>query len=262
MKIAINRFMAAEAPSRRRPSTSVIRVHGNEGGGRLLRGKSFCDPEESIGFYSTTVGSRETGPVANMAATGILTSRDGIRAFGQEMSSRMNDAKVHATGVPSKGLLSDLLRCGIQKLSSTSDYIRDKAQHIQNVYDQTMKQYGQALLCLTEHSGGCLDGVQAYNLLSPEVRSNSIINTTGGAYMRSSDQGYRKVRDYINNADIVPMTNISPVLLNRGGNVIRTGYKSSGCLSPIRDHLISSPGYQEVLKRISEENLEMETKYR
>ena len=107
MKIVINRFMAAEAPSQQQPSTSVIRVHGNEGGGRLLQGKSFCDPEESIGFYSTTVGSRETGPVANMTATRILTSCDGIRTFGQEvlLRRRFRLAQTPDTSLPNSPFL-------------------------------------------------------------------------------------------------------------------------------------------------------------
>ena len=170
-------------------------------------------------------------------------------------SALQKSARVHATGVPSKGAINDLIRCASQKLGFTPSHIHDKVEHIENIYDKTTGQYREALLLLTEHSGGCLDGVGAYQFLSDEIRSNSIVNTIGGAYMRSSGEGYREARDYINDLDIVPMTNIRAVVLGQGGNVIRTGYKSSGCLSPIRDHLISSPGYQEVLQEICDSYL-------
>ena len=243
------------------PSSNPLRM-GMKAYGRFLQGKSLLDPEDSIGFYATTVGSRDTGPVTHVSATGILTNCEGIRAFGQDLSDRMNGARVHATGVPSKGAINDLIRCAMQKLGFTPSHIHDKVEHIENLYDKSMEQYGEALLLLTEHSGGCLDGVGAYQFLSDEIRSNSIVNTIGGAYMRSSDEGYRETYDYINNLDIVPMTNIRAVVLGQGGNVIRTGYKSSGCLSPIKDHLISSPGYQKVLQDISEQYLEFEESYR
>ncbi|CRX37706.1 RHS repeat-associated core domain-containing protein [Estrella lausannensis] len=223
-----------------------------EGAGRVLQGKEFHHEyvrSDPIGHG--TVGTREIPGKVRVATTGMNANDPNAQILAHSASQAMDGAKWEWFCSRSKGFLSDGLVAVHEMVGIETTAVKEFANYLMEKYT-AMKQAGYSspvieILC---HSRGGLETYRALKLLPAEIRACVSVYTIGSAYAVPKGD-LRSAVNYVNPRDIVPKIT-SPFCAGNGAEVVSTGWESDNFFGMITDHFVTSEGYQQAIKDISE----------
>lgn len=153
----------------------------------------------------TYEGTTESKKYIHYLVNGINTTRQEFMAMIKEMSDQNGGVPVHYTYNGSKGIMTDLLECGAQKLGIMMPPDQKMKDHVTQLIDQNGGVESDVKVLMLAHSqGGMLAGNLAYNL-APEYTSKIHLRTIGSASI-VSDKRFGSVHNFVSRLDGVPLT--------------------------------------------------------
>lgn len=199
------------------------------------------------------MGAQDPKGRTHHLTNGICTSYEEFMKQVEQYQRDNKGVEVHYVYNGSKGLVTDLLECGAQKLGIQTDADRAFVKHINN----TVQIYGpnNRMLVSAHSQGGMIVG-NSLNHLAPEVRSKMHVRTIGSASMISNKHNLASIVNYVSKTDIVPLTD--PIGHIKG----LIGKTNISYMNPqtwmIPDHFIEGATYKKAIHRIREDFTSLE----
>ncbi|MBI3901096.1 MAG: RHS repeat-associated core domain-containing protein, partial [Chlamydiia bacterium] len=135
-------------------------------------------------------------------ANGMLTSRDDAIKQAEYISRTHGGVHVDLFYHGTEGLIMDLIGCGLSKLGMPTSYNRMCANYYQNQLRENPNHYFTSSV----HSRGGIQMMNTGRLLSSSQRQHIDVLAYGSATL--IPRGYfRTAKNYVNNLDMVTMTN-------------------------------------------------------
>ena len=182
---------------------------------------------------------------------GIFTTKEELIKMAKQMSEDLGGVTVHYTYNGSKGILTDLLECTMQKLGIMMPPDRAAKENIERLIDENGGVGSDVKVLLLAHSQGGLIAGNLANNLHADYTSKIHLRTLGSASI-VSDKRFGSAINYVSALDGVPLTD--PWGYAKG---ILSENKHMVVLKPLDgfrfDHFYKDKTYSETRKKIMDE---------
>ncbi|MCB1114623.1 MAG: hypothetical protein KDK62_07700 [Chlamydiia bacterium] len=224
--------------------------------GYVMRGNDISDYQMSYSrnhSCSGTYKGTNQGPkqVGHICVTGVNTSFDDYMEFVKKFSEDNEGVDVEWVYNGTKGILMDLIECGMQKLGIETRPERLLKEKIKQMVDERGGPEADMAICCEAHSQGALiTGNMAY-YLPKEYTMKMNVRAVGPASVISSRR-FGSVVNYASSSDYIPYTDpwgyFSAWIRNDRNLMI---YKSSNIFDHFLDHDCYIEAHQQIIRDFS-----------
>lgn len=188
------------------------------------------------------------GNAIRVHVNGICNSKEEAFAKGLELQKELGGIEVHIIYNGSKGLMTDLIECGMQKLNIGVTPENTYVKHMNDLH----KIHGtnQTYLVSAHSQGGLIVG-NAIPKMSKDMRSQMHVRTIGSASMISNDYNLASVGNFVSKTDIVPLTDPWGYAKGLMGKSNVTYMNPQTWMIP--DHFLEGKTYQKAADSIEED---------